>query len=133
MQTETQITIEWDEPLASGGCAIQGYIGYLEDIEEPGFNQVYNGMNQSAITRFVLTYPSIKASKYYRVRVQAINCSLKSAGSTIKVTSGAEPVALTNAPIVFSFDNPTSMTIRWEPPAYDGGFPITSMKVYVDN
>ena len=36
-QSETQITIEWDEPSSSGGCPLTGYLGYLEDIEEPGF------------------------------------------------------------------------------------------------
>ena len=25
------------------------------------------------------------------------------------------------------------MTVKWAAPAYNGGFPITSMKVYVDN
>ena len=78
METETQITIEWDMPASEGGCAIRGYLGYLEDIEEPGFMQVYSGSTQSAIMKFVIGYPTIKASKYYKVRVHAINCSLMS-------------------------------------------------------
>ena len=43
LKTETQITIEWDDPSTDGGCAIQGFIAFLEDIEMPGFTQVYSG------------------------------------------------------------------------------------------
>ena len=43
LRSETQIVVEWDEPLVSGGCAVTGYVAYLEDIEEPGFTLVYNG------------------------------------------------------------------------------------------
>ena len=85
------------------------------------------------MTRFVLTANNIKAGKYYKVRVHSVNCSLQSPGQTITVTSGVEPREPPIAPYVFSYDSNTAMTIKWQPPAYDGGFPITSMKVYVDN
>ena len=39
----TQISIEWDQPSDNGGCAVTGYIAFLEDIEQPGFTQVYFG------------------------------------------------------------------------------------------
>lgn len=58
---------------------------------------------------------------------------MQSAGATILVTSGAEPEALTEAPFVSSYDSPTAMTVKWAAPSYDGGFTITSVKVYVDN
>ena len=84
------------------------------------------------MTRLVLTFPTIKASKYYKVRVHALNCSLKSSGETITVTSGSEPGRPAKAPYVLSYDSPSAMTIKWKAPETTGGFPITSMKIYVD-
>ena len=83
--------------------------------------------------KFVLAYPTIKASKYYKVRVNAINCSLMSDGSTITVTSGSKPEAPSTTPYVLSYDSTEAMTIKWQANTYNGGFSITSVKVYVDN
>ena len=94
---------------------------------------MYNGQSKSAITRFVLTHPSISASKYYKVRVYSLNCSLQSAGITITVASGSVPEAPQSAPFVFSYDSTEAMTVKWTAPMYNGGFPITALKVYVDN
>ena len=66
METETQITIEWDMPASEGGCAIRGYLGYLEDIEEPGFMQVYIGITQSAIMKFELVTRSFRLASTTR-------------------------------------------------------------------
>lgn len=83
--------------------------------------------------KFVVDRPAIRASKYYKVRVHAINCSLKSEGSTIVVTSGSRPEAPSAAPYVLSYDSTEAMTIKWQSTSYNGGFPITSVKLYVDN
>lgn len=118
--------------MTDGGCAVTGYTAFLEDVESPGFTQVYNGETQSAITRLALSFPIIKASKYYKVRVHSVNCSLKSAGEIIIVTSGSEPGKPAQAPFVFSYDSTTAMMLKWSAPSTSGGFPITSMKLYVD-
>ena len=81
----------------------------------------------------MLSPPQIRASKYYKVRVHAVNCNLESPGVTIVVTSGSAPDAPPEAPYVFSYDSSSAMTVKWTSSLYDGGFPITSVKVYVDN
>ena len=55
MQSESQITIEWSEPTADGGCPIEGYRATMEDIEDPGYLIVYNGVKQPSVMRFTLT------------------------------------------------------------------------------
>ena len=85
------------------------------------------------MTKFVLTHPTIKAGKYYRVGVYSINCSLQSEAATIRVTSGNVPAAIVQAPYVFSYDSTEAMTVKWTPSANNGGFSITKVTVYVDN
>ena len=48
------------------------------------------------------------------------------------MTSGSEPGRPAQAPYVFSYDSTTAMTLKWTAPSTSGGFPITSMKLYVD-
>jgi hypothetical protein len=57
LQSESQITIEWSEPSKDedGGCSIGGYRAYLEDIEDPGYTIVYNGVKQPSVLKFTLT------------------------------------------------------------------------------
>ena len=57
LQSESQITIEWSEPPQDEdtGCAIVGYRAYLEDIEDPGYTIVYNGVKQPSVLKFTLT------------------------------------------------------------------------------
>ena len=59
LQSESQITIEWAEPTTDGGCPIEGYRAYLEDIEDPGYTIVYNGVKQPSVLKFTLAQPTI--------------------------------------------------------------------------
>ena len=109
-----------------------GYRVYLENIEQPGFEIVYNGVRQSTQTSLTLTAPQIQPSQYYRLKLQSKNCGLFSEGIFLTAASGSVPDRPPIAPYVWSYDSPSAMTIMWEKPGYDGGFRVTSYKLYVD-
>lgn len=51
----------------------------------------------------------------------------------ITLASGREPDQPPAAPYILSYDSPTSMTVKWQEPDYDGGFPSLFFRLYVDN
>ena len=61
------------------------------------------------------------------------NCGLFSEESILPVASGSEPSQPPSAPTVQSYDSSSAMTVAWDAPEYDGGFAVTSQKLYVDN
>lgn len=89
LQSESQITVEWTQPASDGGCPIEGYRAYLEDIESPGYTIVYNGIKQPYVVSFTLSQPTIQAGKYYNIKVVSKNCGLFSEEQVLAVASGS--------------------------------------------
>ena len=52
----------------------------MEDILNPGFNVVYNGLTLPTVTQFTIANPDIQPSRYYKFIVQAKNCGRFSTG-----------------------------------------------------
>lgn len=74
-QSTTSITVQWAAPAeGAGDCAVEGYRVLLEDILQPGFQVVHNGIRSSSTTSLTLGYPTIRPSRYYRLLLQAKNC-----------------------------------------------------------
>lgn len=72
----------------------------MEDILNPGFTLVYNGLLLSTVTQFTIADPEIKPSKYYKFNIQAKNCGRFSTGvnSQITVASASVPDKVQAAP-----------------------------------
>lgn len=111
---------------------IEGYRAYLEDIANPGFTLVYNQLKTSTATSLSLSVPTIKPSTYYRIKIQAKNCALFSSGAFITLASATVP-SQPDLPKVDSYVSATDLLISWSRPKSDGGFAITSYRLYVDN
>lgn len=105
----------------------------MEDILSPGMNIVYNGITLSTTTQFTIAYPNIQPSKYYKFLLQSKNCGQYSSGVYLTVASGSVPATISAAPTVKSFDSSTAMTVQWIAPSSNGGFAVTSYKVYINN
>lgn len=68
-QSQSAITLNWMPPASDGGCDIEGYRIYMEDILLPGFVLVYNGLTLSTVTQFTIANPDIEPSKYYKFKI----------------------------------------------------------------
>ena len=51
----------------------------------------------------------------------------------IDVASGRQTDKPPIAPYILSYDSASTMTVKWQKPDYDGGFPPLFYRLYVDN
>ena len=130
-QSTSMITLSWQAPSSNGGCDIAGYRLYMEDTTQAGFGLIYDGSKNSAMLTYSVTAPTITAARTYNFRVEAIACGLASSNATISAKAGSKPDKLAQAPIVQSYIASSSAKISFTPPANDGGYEITSFKVYI--
>jgi len=132
-QNQEAISLSWEAPATDGGCAIEGYRIYIEEVAHPGYRLVYNGLRSPQISTVSLTQPTIKPSLYYKVLILAKNCGLFNSGVTLTAQSASIPSTPPAAPQVVSYDSAEELTVDWQSPIFDGGFSVTSYKLYVDN
>ena len=136
-QSTTSIFLRWTAPVidpASEDCAVEGYRVLSEAILSPGYAVVYDGIRSSSTTSLTLSYPTVTPSRYYKLLLQAKNCGqVLSTGVALTVASASTPLTIVDAPVIVSYDDPTSMTIGWEDPPSSGGFPVLNAHIYVDN
>ena len=132
-QSTSQISLAWTAPASNGGCSIEGYRLWMEDITKPGFKLIYDGSKNSSVLRYSVIAPTISASKTYKFQVAAIACRMTSSTTNLTVKSGSVPSKLPQAPVVSSYLTPDSVIVSFVPPRSNGGYTITNFKVYVDN
>jgi hypothetical protein len=70
----------------------------MEDVNNPGYLTVYNGVQQSTRTQVTLTYPQVQPSRYYRLKLQSKNCGYLSVGTYLVIASGSVPDQPPTAP-----------------------------------
>ena len=71
-QSTSQISLAWTAPASNGGCSIEGYKLWMEDVVNPGYKLIYNGSKNSAVLSYSVTSPTISASKTYNFQIAAI-------------------------------------------------------------
>ena len=130
-QSTSMITLSWQAPTSNGGCEIAGYRLWMEDTIQAGFRIIYDGSKNSAMLTYSVITPTITAARTYNFQVEAIACDLTSTAATISAKAGSRPDKLAQAPVVQSYIAVDSVKISFTPPANDGGFEITSFKVYL--
>lgn len=136
-QSTTSISLSWSAPAGATSpddCPVEGYRVLMEDTHEPGLKIVYDGPKSSTTTSYTLRYPTIRASRYYKLLLQSKNCGeVLSPGRSLTVASASVPSQIERAPHVVSYDAPTLMTVGWANPPSGGGFEVLNYKIWLDN
>eukprot|EP00850_Spirogloea_muscicola_P023099 SM000328S12469 [mRNA] locus=s328:19945:26895:- [translate_table: standard] len=120
--TATSITVDWQEP-ACCGAPISAYMLEIDDGCGGPFNPVYTGESSSCEVR------GLQSGRVYRFRVTAQNEVGRSTPSlptelSTGMSAPAAPCRLTS-----SQRHSNSFALSWQPPAHDGGSPITGYEV----
>jgi len=71
-QSTTQISLGWSKPASDGGCQIEGYRLWMEDVRNPGLKLIFDGSTRSAVLKYSVISPTISASTTYRFAVAAV-------------------------------------------------------------
>ena len=116
------VTLTWEPPADNGGMSVTNYTVYYGTT--PG--NYTNNITVGNITSYTIT-GLINGQRYYFV-VSAIN----SVGESEKSTeSSAMPCTVPSAPQnLTTVAGNGNVTLTWEPPADNGGMPITGYRIY---
>ena len=116
------VRLRWTPPRDTGGVPIDGYIIYRGT--SPGalieFRRVGN------VTEFVDGYYDMRRTYYYRVRAYTIGGmgGLSPVANGTPYTPPREPQGL------IGDVNGTNVTLTWQEPLDDGGWPVTHYRIY---
>ena len=117
-----QITLTWQSPISDGGAAITGYRIYrgLSSGTETFLVQVgvTTGYVNTGLTNGVTYY-------YYITAINTVGESNPS--NEVSATPRTHPDAPLN---LTAQPGNAQITLRWTPPNFNGGFPITEYKIY---
>ena len=111
----------------------EGYRIFMEDQLNPGFSLVYDGSLSPEITAFTIRYPLIKPSQGYNFIINSKNCFWYSSDLDVSAITASVPDAIQSLPFIINYASSSSVTLGFNSPMNDGGFPITSFKLYVNN
>ena len=104
----------------------------MQDFYYPSLTLIFDGSNNSAMLEYSVISPTISASKTYQFAVETITWGLVSTQTTIIVKSGSVPAKMTSITTITSYISPDSVSISFVPPTNNGGYSITSFKIYKD-
>ncbi|XP_034031401.1 titin-like, partial [Thalassophryne amazonica] len=116
------ITISWEPPEYTGGCQLDNYIVEKRDTSSTEWQIV-----SATTVRTIIKVTKLKTGSEYQFRVFAENRYGKSNPISSPVVMAQYPFSVPTAPGTPSASTVTkySMVVEWEPPAKDGGSPIT--------
>lgn len=117
------VQIDWDPPVSDGGSPIREYSVSWVD-----------GSTTTQVPSATVEVPTTGAA--YTFRVTAINDQGSAPPAQLRYVTPLDPVARPDVPGVPTdlevvATTSTSATIRWQPPAKDGGSPIEEYRVFV--
>jgi hypothetical protein len=133
-QDTSYIQLKWTTPVDNGGCNIYGYKLFYK-LSSSNSNEIllYDGSINSTRTNYLFNYiNSIKPLTQYSFRIIALNCGFSSDSVYLSTYSSKIPDPITNVRLLNSIDN-QSVQITWGINNYNGGMPITSYKIYINN
>jgi titin len=124
----TTATITWTAPADDGGSAITGYV-----VEESVNGSAYAERNRPSATPTEVEFTGLTPGATYQYRIAAIN-----AEGTGAFSSPSDPLTMPTTDVTvpgqvsgFTKGRFTKLgtqyrvTVRWQPPADDGGAPVT--------
>ncbi|XP_074533310.1 titin-like [Halichoeres trimaculatus] len=116
------VIISWEAPEYTGGCQLDNYVVEKRDISSTEWQTV-----SATTVRTTIKVTKLKTGSEYQFRVFAENRYGKSTAITSPFVVAQYPFSVPTAPGTPFASTVTkySMVIEWEPPAKDGGSPIT--------
>ncbi|KUF76233.1 Twitchin [Phytophthora nicotianae] len=151
--TATSITVVWETPTVNGGATVSGYELWISEWAESSYRKVYDRPNDAVTLQTTLQTTAdnvIESGHKYSFKVRAVNfCSSENTNAAC-YGAFSDPVEYTvRSPVVP--DPPASLTrdsrttintnaandgiafINWTPPKDNGGSPVTSYKLFMDD
>lgn len=151
--TATSITVAWEAPTVNGGATVSGYELWISEWAESSYRKVYDRPNDAVSLQTTLQTTAdnvIESGHKYLFKVRAVNfCSSENTNAACYGAFSESVEYTVRAPVVP--DPPASLTrdsrttintniandgiayVNWEPPADNGGSPVTSYKLYMDD
>lgn len=116
------VIISWEPPQYTGGCQLDNYIVEKRETTSTEWQTV-----SATTVRRTIKVTKLKTGSEYQFRVLAENRYGKSSAITSPIVTAQYPFSVPTAPgtLVATTVTKYSMVIEWEPPAKDGGSPVT--------
>ena len=114
--SDSEVVVSWAVPADDGGSSITGY-EYQYSPGGNGWTAVDGGANADSVTVDGLTNGT-----EYTFAVRAVNSTGQGSASEVKATVPTVPDRVSN---LSAAPGNGQATLAWEPPASDGGAPIT--------
>ncbi|KAF4031960.1 Fibronectin type III domain [Phytophthora infestans] len=151
--TATSITVAWEEPTVNGGATVSGYELWISEWAESSYRKVYDRPNDAVAMQTTLQTSAdnvIESGHKYSFKVRAVNfCSSENTNAAC-YGAFSEPVEYTvrspvvpDPPVSLTRDSRTTINtnaandgivfINWTPPKDNGGSPVTSYKLFMDD
>jgi predicted phage tail protein len=119
----TQVTLKWNPPASDGGATVTSYNIY--EGTTAGFTR---GTPLTSVADTIATVPNLVNGTTYHFQVTAVNSAGEGQASEVAATPAPEapgpPTGLTATP------GNTQVTLKWNPPASDGGATVTGYDLY---
>lgn len=148
----TSITLAWSAPTINGGATVSGYELWISEWGSV-YRKVYNRPNDAATpTTTLLTSADnvIESGRKYQFKVRAINFCLSEDTSAACYGGFSDPAEYTvRSPVVpkppasLTRDSTTTINtaaandgiivVDWTPPEDNGGSPVTSYQLFMDD
>ena len=129
--TQNRITISWtpNADRDSVGGDVTSFNIYMAEGSGGIFSLVYTTPSES-ITSYSAS--GLTPGQLYRFKVSAVNYNGEGESSPIASIYACEPVQGISAPKYVSATS-TTMVVSWEEPSFDGGCPVKSYALFIDN
>jgi titin len=133
-QDTSYIQLKWLAPSDNGGCNIYGYkLFYKVASNNSDEILLYDGSTNPTRMSYLFNYINrIKPSTKYTFRIFALNCGFSSDSVSLSTYSAKIPDPIAHVRLLSTIDN-QSVKITWDTKSYNGGMPITSYKIYINN
>jgi len=118
-----QVTLNWDAPASNGGSDVTSYKVYAGTTAD-----LTGSAPAGSVTGTVVIVRGLTRGTTYYFQVTAVNAVGEGSPSeevpVVAVTVPEAPTGLTVTP------GKSQMTLKWTPPASDGGLPVTGYVIY---